>query len=402
MKVAIISFFMMETSIPLAKHLSLAGIDVDLYSLLPYESQNTYVYDFIEDKQPIGFVKTENQRKAMGKKLCDYLMDINTKIFIWPTKRFQRLFLVDLYYGYLLAKRINKQDYDITHIIHASKRFWVFLYIFLKKNKIVQTLHEVTPREAKSSFLDSLKLKLLISDSIPIIFHSNTSKERFIALKRNISKKEISNENLTMIRFGLFETYQCFKNESVNRNKNGKMNILTFGRITPSKGINFLVEAVKIIKNKYPIHLVIAGNGEPYFDFSGIKSYEFINRFISNEEIVSMIETSDVIVLPYVSASQSGVPMTAFAFNKPIIASNIAGFKEVIDHMETGLLVDNLNTQSLASSIEILAKNKELRAAMSRNIEKKYREGEFSWESIAEKTIFFYKQQLPNIKSVEK
>ena len=51
--------------------------------------------------------------------------------------------------------------------------------------------------------------------------------------------------------------------------KNGMIHILNFGRIVPSKGINILVEAVRILQNKYSIHLTIAGSGDAYFDFKG-------------------------------------------------------------------------------------------------------------------------------------
>ena len=177
---------------------------------------------------------------------------------------------------------------------------------------------------------------------------------------------------------------------------------MNFGRIVPSKGIHFLVEAVKILQERYPIHLTIAGSGQPYFDFQAIKSYDFINRFISNEEIVTLIEKCDVVVLPYISASQSGVPMTVYTFNKPIIASNIAGFKEVIEHLKTGILVNNINVQSFASAIEFLSANKELKEEMSRNIKEKYSNGEFSWPFIADKTLNFYEKHLRNIKVDQK
>jgi len=172
------------------------------------------------------------------------------------------------------------------------------------------------------------------------------------------------------------------------------LKILNFGRIVPSKGIHFLIDAVKQLQITHPIHLTIAGEGQPYFDLSEIKSYEFINRFITNEEIVTLIKECDVVVLPYTSASQSGIPMTVFAFNKPIIASNIDGFKEVIDNFETGILVDHLDKDSLAKSIEIFLSDSNLKSKMRENIKNKYTSGDFSWPSIAAKTVDFYAEQI--------
>ena len=400
MRVAIVSFFMMESTIPLAKHLSLSGTNIDLYSLLPYGCQNTYVYNFLNNKQKNGFIDANIAKISLREKLLNYLSGIDLKIFIYPDRWFQKIFLKDLYYAYILARHLRKKKYDLIHIVASSPRFWLFLYLFIGKNKLIQTLHEVTSHESRTNFLASLCLKIMIKKSIPIIFHSDISKKRFIDLRKTVSKTCILKSNLTVIRFGLFETYECFLNESKKINESNEINILNFGRIVPSKGIHILIEAAKLLQNKHPIHLIIAGEGVPYFNFQGIKSYEFLNHFISNEEIVQLIEKSDMVVLPYITASQSGVPMTVYVFNKPIIASNIAGFKEVIDNMETGVLVDNLDAQTLASSIEILLKNKDnIRQVMSRNIEKKYKEGEFSWKFIADETISFYKEQFEKERS---
>ena len=394
MKVALVSFYLMESTIPLAKYLSLEGIDIDLYSLLPHGDQNTFVFDFMANEQPNGFVDSEITRATMGEKLHNYLCNVNTKIFIFPDKRLETFFFKDMYYAYLLAKYLKKRKYDLVHIIHSDSRFWFFLNYFLRKKKIVQTLHEVTSHEANNSHPEIRRLNWLIKKSTPIIFHSHISKERYIEFRKTVTTKKVADDNLAMIRFGLFETYHCFSNKSISISNTEKINILYFGRIVPYKGIHILIEAFKILQDKYPIHLIVAGSGEPYFDFKDIKSYEFINRHISNEEIVNLIEACDMVVLPYTSASQSGIPMTAYCFNKPIVASNIAGLREVIDHLKTGILVDDLNDQSLASSIEMLVENSNLKRDMGKNIKKKYTEGEFSWSSIAEKTIKFYQKQL--------
>src|ERR1035437_845714 len=393
MKIAIISYYCFDSSIPLAKHLSLKGIEVDLYCLLPQGDQNGFVIHFSSNKQPNGFVDSKIAKSAMGEKLCNYLSCINTKIFIYPDRWFQKIFFQDFYYAYLLANYIKKSEYDLVHIIHTSKRFWIFFYFFMDKRKIIQTLHEVTSHEAKTPFFDKWILKLLIKYSTPIIFHSNISKSRFVEFRKSLRPKKIKEDNLTMIRFGLYETYQLYAGQSIKIN-NDKIKILNFGRIVPYKGIHLLIEAVKLLQDQYPIHLVVAGSGYSYFDFNGINSYKFINKIISNEEIVNLIQECDLVVLPYISASQSGIPMTVYLFNKPIVASNIDGLREVIDHMETGILVDNINAESLVSSIKILLENSDLRHYISKNIGKKYSEGEFSWPSIAEKTLSFYKRQL--------
>jgi glycosyltransferase involved in cell wall biosynthesis len=396
MKVAIISFYCFDSSIPLAKNLLLKGVEVDMYCVMKQWNQNGYVFDFTNHNQPNGFVDPKIVKSVLGEKLLKYLSKINTRIFIYPVRRLQKYFLGDLRYAYKLTREIKKNNYDVIHIVPLAGRFPFFLWLLLKNQKIVLTLHEVTFHESKTPFIEILKMKWLVKNSIPIIFQSYTTKNRFISFRENFLKNSEEKDNLTMIRFGLYQTYTCFSNQKASPqfNHKEKANILFLGRIVPYKGIHFLIDAVKILQEHHPIHLVVAGNGEPYFDFKDVKSYDFINRSVSNEEIVRLIEECDMVVLPYTSASQSGIPMTAYVFNKPIVANDVDGLSEVIDHLETGILVDNLDEKSLASGIEKLLLDKELNKRMEQNIKKKYSEGEFSWSSIADQTINFYEKQL--------
>jgi hypothetical protein len=96
---------------------------------------------------------------------------VNTKVFIFPDRRFDEYTLKDMYYAFLLAKYIKKRKYDLIHIIHSDNRFWFFFNFFIRKEKVVQTLHEVTSHEANNSYPGMRKLNMLIKKSTPIIFH---------------------------------------------------------------------------------------------------------------------------------------------------------------------------------------------------------------------------------------
>lgn len=384
----------MDSTVPLAKSLLLKGLEVDLYCVMNQRNQNVFLFDFTKRKQPNGFVNDKIAKSVIGEKLINYLSKINTKVFIYPVRRLQKYLLGDLYYAFKLSNHLKRTNYDVIHIMPSAGRFPFFLLRLLKKKKIILTLHEVTSHECKTSDLEIVKLQWMITNCIPIIFHSNTTRNRFINLQENFLKKKVVKNNLTMNRFGLYQTYLCFDDQLPSQQNKEKSNILFLGRIVPYKGIHILIDAVKLLQNKYPIHLVVAGKGDPYFEFKDVASYDFINRSVSNEEIVKLIKECDMVVLPYTSASQSGLPMTVFAFNKPIVASNVDGLSEVIEHMKTGILVDSLDGQSFADSIEKLLLDDKLKKQMEENIKKKYSEGEYSWSFIADKTINFYQRQL--------
>ena len=159
MRVAIVSFYLMESTIPLGKSLAEEGVDVDLYCLLPQSNQNTYVFDFMGNLQPNGFVNSNITRNTLGNRLYKFLSGTKLKVFIFPDGRFDRLFLNDLYFAYRFSRYIKKEKYDLIHVIHTSRRFWLFLYFFIPKRKIIQTLHEVTSHNGNTHFLDIAKIK---------------------------------------------------------------------------------------------------------------------------------------------------------------------------------------------------------------------------------------------------
>lgn len=399
MKVAIISSYCLDSTMPLAKHLGDKNLTISLYGIVPHYNQNAFVIDFSNDPQPIGFINADILQKKMGPGLYNYLSVIDTKMFIYPAGAGKRAFLKDIYQAWAFSKHIIEKKFDVVHLIHTANRFSILIMYFLRSQKIVQTLHEVTAHTGDKNSFDDKIIRHLIKKNIPIIFNSNISKERFIVFRNAVSQQSIDLNNYAMIRFSLYETYLHFlplQKRVALYTKHNIPVVLHFGRIVPYKGIDILIDAIKIIQHSQPVHLVVAGGGDTYFSFEGINSFEFLNYSVSNEEIVDLIKHCTVVVCPYRSASQSGIPMTVFPFNKPIIASNIGGFKEIIDDGITGLVVNEIDAPSFARAIERLLSNNDLTEKMCLNIDKKFKEGEFSWQNIAGETVKFYKKSLAN------
>lgn len=401
MKVALVSIYSMDSTMPLAKHLADQGADVHLYGAMPSYNQNLFVVDFSKEPQPYGFVDTPFADRKMGKGLVGYMSGLKTNYFVYPSGFGKKTLLADLQYAWRFSRHLKNHKFDIIHLIHTGNRFSLLLMWLLRKENLVQTLHEVTGHSGDTSSYDVKILKKLIKENIPVIFNSQVSKDRFAAFRASVTKAPFREKLYKMIRFSLYETYHHFsQDENIEDSKTTAAPvpvILHFGRIVPYKGIDILIDAVKILQETQPVHLVIAGGGAPYFSFEGINSYEFINYAISNEEIIALIKRCTVVVCPYRSASQSGIPMTVYSFNKPIIGSSAGGLKEVIDHNVTGLLVDTLDAPSFASAIGSLISNEPLQEEMIRNIKNKYNKGAFSWPSIAGETLTFYKDNYPGL-----
>jgi glycosyltransferase involved in cell wall biosynthesis len=143
--------------------------------------------------------------------------------------------------------------------------------------------------------------------------------------------------------------------------------ILFFGLIRPYKGLDKLIECFKdLIKSKSDTTLLIVG--ECYEDIQkyekmiasyGIKDKTImINRFVANEEIEPFFKASDMVVLPYYSATQSGILTMAYGFNVPVVVTNVGGMSELVKNNETGIIVENNEVENLLPAIERLLDTK--------------------------------------------
>jgi glycosyltransferase involved in cell wall biosynthesis len=76
-----------------------------------------------------------------------------------------------------------------------------------------------------------------------------------------------------------------------------------------------------------------------------------VNRYVPNEDLQPYFDMSDVVVLPYVSATQSAVVQLAFGFGKPVITTRVGGLHEVVEDGVNGLVVPPQDEGALADAI---------------------------------------------------
>lgn len=169
-----------------------------------------------------------------------------------------------------------------------------------------------------------------------------------------------------------------------------KPTFLFFGYIKKYKGLDILLYAAKKIFKAIPdSQLLIAGEvyGEDltYIDIINkeniANSVVFHNRFISNEDVAAYFSVADVTVLPYRSATQSGITQLAFSFDCPVIATDVGGLKEVIRDGENGYIVPAEDSEALANAvIKFYSEHKE--EAFSKVIGKE--KEKYSWKPMIE------------------
>lgn len=164
---------------------------------------------------------------------------------------------------------------------------------------------------------------------------------------------------------------------------------LFFGFVRSYKGIEVLADAMPLVVKELPVHLVVAGEfwdgPRPFLRRLrklGVESaVTTVPRFIPNEEVPDYFAASDLVVIPYHSATQSGIVQMAYGFERPVVATRVGGLPEMIRDGETGTLVPPRDPAALAAAIVDFfrsGRGPAMRAAIQG------RRGEFSWDRMVE------------------
>jgi len=173
-----------------------------------------------------------------------------------------------------------------------------------------------------------------------------------------------------------------------------KKTLLFFGFIRDYKGLDLLIKAMDLLDEKYQLIIAgeVYGSFEKYqqlIDKSNFKSnIHLFNKYIGDDEVTTYFSAADVCILPYKSATQSGITSISNHYDLPIIATNVGGLKETIHHLKTGIIVEQPEINQIATAITTYFTN---------GYQKEFSEGiknekaENSWENFCEKIIEFSK-----------
>ncbi|MCY4674671.1 MAG: glycosyltransferase [Bacteroidetes bacterium] len=136
--------------------------------------------------------------------------------------------------------------------------------------------------------------------------------------------------------------------------------ILFFGFVRRYKGLHVLLDSMPVVRQTLPdICLLVAGefydDEEPYQKKVEVldlqKQVKLVNQYIPKDEVANYFAAADVVVQPYLSATQSGVAQVAYQFEVPIITTDVGGLAEIVPHEEAGLIVPPNDATALASAI---------------------------------------------------
>jgi glycosyltransferase involved in cell wall biosynthesis len=165
--------------------------------------------------------------------------------------------------------------------------------------------------------------------------------------------------------------------------------LLFFGFVRRYKGLEVLIEAMPLVLAQRKVTLVVAG--EFYEPVAPVRAriaelgigdaIRLHDRYVPDEEVGDLVAAADCVVLPYRSATQSGVVLVAYAGGCPVISTAVGGLPEVVDDGVTGYLVPPEDPKALADAI-LRFFDQGGRPAFEGAVAKKA--AEFSWGKVAD------------------
>lgn len=250
---------------------------------------------------------------------------------------------LNLFKTYNISRQIKKYKPDIVYAPMISL-LNPFIYYFIGNLKIFTTIHDpILHSGEKSYFIDWIS-NFCIKRSSKIILLNNFFEE-FMK-----SKFKLNSENIVIIPHASFYFNKVELNNLKIVNK-----YLFLGRIEKYKGVDLLLDAhIKAIKQKSDLKLTIAGSGNLNSFSSKIneineKSIEIINKWLSDEEVIELLNSHDFVVLPYLDATQSGVIPLAFSNQRTVIATEVGALAEQVP-LNCGILVSR-QSESISRAI---------------------------------------------------
>jgi glycosyltransferase involved in cell wall biosynthesis len=168
--------------------------------------------------------------------------------------------------------------------------------------------------------------------------------------------------------------------------------VLCFGVVRPYKGVDVLVDAFRSVEGA---ELWVVGRplGVSPAALDAPANVRFVPRYVSDAELPAFFRRADLLVLPHRSVDLSGVLFAGLAFGKPMVLSDVGGFRELVEEHGAGRLVAPGDRAALAAAIgELLADPAERRRLAERA--RAAAAGPYSWDAVAQRTLDVYREVL--------
>jgi len=313
-----------------------------------------------------------------------------------------------IYYGRLLCYALMSQA-DVFHILWNNKvetfdRVPLMLYYKLLGKKTVLTVHNVNARErdANDSWFNRATLRIQYKLLDHLFVHTDRMKAELT------QQFEVPPRKISVIPFGINNAVP--QTELMPKDARRRLGIsdrervlLFFGHIAPYKGLEYLIEAFRLVMDREKSYrLIIAGNPKNCDEYwrgicASLDQHPYRDHILQKVEYIHDAETevyfksADVVVLPYRHIFQSGVLLLGYSFGLPVIASDVGALREDIIEGKTGFVCKPENAGNLANVIvQYFSSNLYEELPSCRAEIQEYARRRYSWDLVGDLTVDVY------------
>lgn len=289
---------------------------------------------------------------------------------------------------------IKKQKPDMVVIQWWHPYFapcYRLLEMFMGKQNVVFVCHNVFPHERFP--LDKFLTRLVLSGGRHFVVHAKEEGEELEKIKKNPDYTVTPHPTYNMFRFENMTRKQA--REKLGIGETEKI-LLFFGFVREYKGLKHLLRAMPMIMEEVQeVRLLVVGdfdgNREEYEELIRTlrigERIRVIDGYTPDKEVEKYFAACDLVLLPYESATQSGIVQIAFGFERPVIVSRVGGLPEAVKDGETGYVIKPCAPEELADKVKQFFR--EGRAEeFEENIKKEA--ARFSWERMGEVLEAFF------------
>ena len=311
-----------------------------------------------------------------------------------------------LLFNHFLSKRMadvtKSIDFDVMHVHDWLAAFSGISFKHYIKKPMVLTVHSTEVGRAQGLHSpDSFSIN-------GIEWWATYEADRVIVCSQSMKKEICDHFNLSLDKVDVIPNaidvtkYQIPVDRVVVRQRYGvgygEKLILCVGRLVPQKGIEYFIRAIPTIVKRYPeAKFIVVGEGwsrdilEAEARASGhVKKIRFTG-FASDKEVIEIMTSADVLVVPSIYEPFGIVALEGMATGVPVVASQVGGLAEVIDHDHTGLFVYPRSPDSIAWAVERILSDPDHAKWLTENAKEKLHKA-YSWEAVAMKTVEVYRK----------
>lgn len=281
------------------------------------------------------------------------------------------------------VRKIKKFQPDVLIVNHWMSFFgWLNRSLAKavgKQTKKVLLVHNLFPHEKR--FFDKCMINKFIGQY-----------DGYVVMSEKIGKEIkqfVPEAKILQLEHPWYDHFGTLKDQEEARIELGldrhKKTLLFFGLIRTYKGLDLLIDAFELLGEDF--QLVIAG--EVYGNENELKNkisvckrkgdIHFYNRYINDSEVSLYFSATDICVLPYRSATQSGVTAVSFFLNVPVVVTPVGALPKIVLESGGGIVADNISPEGISQAIDELFSKGTTR--FKKNIEAT--KANYSWDHFA-------------------